>query len=167
MAKRGRPKSDRPAIDYGTPESIAKRAAIVSVKTKGKITLLDPALSTCPLDALKAKGLVSNEAHAAASHFLACRAITFGSPHPSAVNLLQGQSVGGGERDDGDKAKIERRYRAACAAMHKRGRAVLDAIENLVVHERWPEWLFSHARSKSKDRCMEGFAALLSWHKAA
>lgn len=158
MARRGRPKLNRPKFDEGTPELQTKRKLLVP---------RDQTQSSCPLDALKARRIISDDAYAAASHFLACRAIMFGNPHPQAVNPLQGQSHPESERSDGDRAKIETRYRAACSAMQRRGRSVLDAVENVVVHERWPEWFFSHARSKARDRCMEGFAALLSWHKAA
>lgn len=158
MTKRGRPKNPpRPDKDTGTPELQRKRMAI---------SPHDQTQASNPLDALKSRQIISEEAHSAAVHFLACRAIMFGNPHPQAVNLLHVQGNMGESRDEDYRAKIELRYRDACDALRKRGRTVLDAIENLVVHERWPDWFFrSRGNRKGRQHCMEGFAALLAWHR--
>ena len=74
--KGGRPRKVKSAHDYGTPESIAKRAAL----SQG-----DPTLSTCPLDVMLSRKIISPEAHAAAVYFRSCYLIEYGSPHPQAV----------------------------------------------------------------------------------
>lgn len=148
--RKPKPKMDR---DYGTPEIIAKRAAI----SQG-----DPTLSTCPLDALLSRQIISPEAHAAAVHFRSCRQVTFGSPHPKAVdlNLISG-SVG-----DYDEQRAEDQYRDACSYLKSRARRLLDILENLVVHERWPTWLSKNYGGDQWDRARTGeaFATLLAWY---
>jgi hypothetical protein len=153
MAKRGRPKLNRPRVDLGTQELVAKRL-MVSPR--------DPTLSTSPLDSLKARGLISDEAHSAASYFAALRKIVFGKAHPQAVDLtaISGKPV------EPDIGRAETFYRDACFAMRAQGRQALDAVENLVVHERWPAWLFvSGAHGTEQKWFGLGLAALLGWYK--
>lgn len=156
MARRGRPKSNRPAIDLGTPELIRKRMHIAPA---------DATLSTTPLDALKSRGQISDEAYTAACYFHALRKMVFGKAHPAAIDLTAVSS--GGMPEELDTATAERRYREACNAVKQQGRQVLDALENLVVHERWPEWMFSGRgkTSPDKNKLMLSLAALLGWYR--
>ena len=50
MAKRGRPKKDKPLRDKGTPEQQIKRLALVNGG--------DPTLSTTPLDIMFARRII-------------------------------------------------------------------------------------------------------------
>lgn len=159
MARRGRPRKQRQTYDPGTPELIAKRAAI---------SPNDPTRASNPLDALLAKGEkrggISDEAHGAAMHFLKCRVKAFGSPHAKAIDLNR---ISGPESPEGN-GNSEWAYREACDLLKTRGRYVMDAIINLIVYERWPRWM-QDIRSDRADyqRCMEGFAVLLAWHQGA
>jgi hypothetical protein len=155
-AKRGRPKSNRPKVDYGTPELIAKRMSV---------TPMDATQSTSPLDALRAKGLLSDEAYTAACYFGALRKLVFGRAHPRAMDLTAVSR--GGVPVELDVATAERKYRDACAAVHGHGRPALDALENVVVHERWPVWMFSgRGKRAPEQRHFEvGAAALLGWYR--
>lgn len=158
MAKRGRPKLNRPRVDYGTPELIKRRMTIAP---------FDATLSTCPLDILKARRLVSDEAYSAALYFAGIRKRMFGKAIPPVLDLT---AISGGpsEFDDIEAAGAEQEYRDACFAMKAQGRISFDAVENLVVHERAPGWLLSptggtqHGEQK---RFMLGMAALLGWYK--
>ena len=149
--KGGRPRKPKSTVDVGTPELVAKRAALTA----------DATLSTCPLDLALAKGMIDRETHSAAGYFAACRALVFGSPHPKALDLLRtsGASVIPNASD------AEARYRDACDGLLRRGPGVLIAIESFVVHELFPAWLLQRRASPDRDRVFEGFDALLDWYK--
>lgn len=157
MAKRGRPRLDRPKHDYGTPELVLKR---ITMAPK------DATMSTCPLDVMLSKGLISPEAHGACSHFLAIRKMIFGRASPGAVDLL---AVSGGRPDElneEDAAKIERKYRHACAAVKRFGEKTMAATEDVLVHQRWPEWIqFRNSSHWERRLVLLGVAALLGWHE--
>lgn len=152
--KRGRPPLNRPRVDYGTPETIKRRMSI---------SPSDPTQATNPLDALRARRLISDEAHAAAIYFAGIRKRMFGKAIPPCMDLT---AVSGGptEFDDKEAARSELEYRDACYAMRAQGRASYDAVENLVIHERWPEWVGS-SNSLRQTKFMVGLAALLGWYK--
>lgn len=157
MAKRGRPKKpSRPLIDEGTKELREKRMFI---------SPQDQTLTTNPLDALLARRMISDEAYSAAGYFAALRKLVFGKAIPPAIDL---NATSGGEPDEFDGGKAEGRYRDACAAMNRVSRGSRDAVENLVVHERWPSWMFAvHRGGHTVDRRKfgEGMAALLGWYQ--
>lgn len=157
MAKTGRPKSTRPKHDYGTPELVLKRITMAPN---------DPTLATTPLDALKARKQISDEAHSAAVYFNALRKMVFGKAHPSAVDLTAISAMGSAP-DELDRADAEQKYRDACAAMKCQSRQALDAVENLVVHERWPTWLYEGrgTRDSGQRHFSVGIAALLGWYR--
>jgi hypothetical protein len=153
--KRGRPKSDRPKTDVGTPELIAKRMAASPT---------DATLSTTPLDVLKARQVISDEAHSAATYFAALRKIVFGKAHPGAIDL----TAVSGMPQEFDRADAESKYREACVWMKQQSRASLDAVENLVVHEIWPSWMKTNNYGRHVQgykRLSLGLGALLSWYK--
>ena len=157
--RRGRPKLNRPAIDTGTPELIHKRMMA---------SPMDATLSTNPLDVLKSRKIISDEAHGAASYFAALRKIVFGKAHPGAIDLTAISSVG--MPNELDRADAEIKYRDACNAMKAMSRASLGAVENLVVHERWPSWLINWTRgtqSREYHHLSAGIAALLGWYKGS
>lgn len=160
MAKRGRPRLDRPKNDTGTPELIHKRMMASPI---------DPTLSTTPLDVLKARNIISDEAHGAASYFAALRKIVFGKAHPGAIDLTAISALGN-TPEEFDRADAETKYRDACGAIKAISRASLDAVENLVIHERWPEWLSARTRSKQPRDYLHfstGLGALLGWYRGA
>jgi len=154
---RGRPRLDRPKHDYGTPELIKHR---ITMAPK------DATRSTTPLDVCLSRGIISDEAHAAATYFCALRKIVFGKAHPPAIDLTA--ATRGGMPDELDTADAEGKYREACAAMKCQGRASLDAVENLVIHERFPDWMFSYGKGAldpDRRKFGLGVAALLGWYK--
>lgn len=156
--KRGRPKLDRPKHDYGTPELIKHR---ITMAPK------DATLSTTPLDVCRSRGIISDEAYSAAICFAGLRKLVFGKAHPPAIDLTAVSR--GGLPDDRVSAEDEADYREAYAALKCRGLKALDAVENLVVHERWPDWLFrqrgAHTSALQKHFGL-GVAALLGWYRS-
>ena len=154
----GRPKVSRPKFDCGTPELAAKRLSVAPG---------DATLSTSPLDALKARGLVSDEAYSAACYFAALRKLVFGKAHPQALDLTAVSR--GGVPEELDVAGAERKYREACMFVRGQDRLALDALETLVVHERWPDWMFAgRGKRAPEQRAFEvGAAALLAWYRGA
>ena len=159
MAKRGRPRLNRPAVDRGTPELQYKRLMASPD---------DPALSTSPIDVLKARKIISDEAHSAAVYFAALRKIVFGKAHPGAIDLTAVSAFSGA--DEPDRADAEIKYRDACNAVKAISRASLDALENLVVHERWPCWMVARTKAQQPrdyHKFTLGLAALLGWYKGS
>lgn len=157
MAKRGRPKLNRPRVDYGTPESIRKRM---------HISPSDATLSSCPLDAVKSRRIISDEAYASAVYFASIRKRVFGKAIPPAMDLtaVSGRPT---ELDEKQFKHHFTEYRDACNAMKAQGRSAFDAIENLVIHERWPRWLNkAQGMTDSTQKHFQlGAAALLGWYK--
>jgi hypothetical protein len=148
--KGGRPRKTHPSVDLGTPELAAKRASLSA----------DQTLSTCPLDLALAKGVIDQETHAACGYFAACRALVYGSPHPRALDLLR---VSGSNLIP-NASEAEARYRDACGALSARGRSILDAAENFIVHERFPRWLLASDQTRASERALEAFAVLVDWY---
>lgn len=152
--KGGRPAKIKNAKDLGTPELIFKRSLM-----GGK----DPAKCTCPLDALKERGTISNDAYDAADHWARIRGILFGSPFPGAVDLL---AIGGGRMGDNmDRSEMEARYFEACADLIRISRQTFTVVENVAFFQRWPQWMFETGtrRNKDKERLFCGFGVLIGW----
>ena len=147
----GRPRQQRRDVDAGTPELIAKRAAVSR----------DPTLSTCPVDVMLSRRLIDSDIHLAAGYFAACRALVFGSPHPRALDLLRVS----GSASIPNASEAEARYRRACAMLRQRGAAVLNAVEMLVVHERFPAWLAANEPCRARDLTMNGLTTLYDWYR--
>ena len=149
--KGGRPRNARPDVDTGTPELAAKRAAVSA----------DPTLSTCPVDLLLSRRIIDSDTHTAAGYFAACRALVFGSPHPRALDLLRIS----GSVSIPNTSEAEARYRSACTLLRQRGGTVLNAVETLIVHERFPTWLGASKSCRARDLAMEGLDTLRDWYR--
>jgi len=169
--RRGRPPLNRPAIDLGTPELVHKRALMagpprVTTGSDGKNKKVEPdmTMTTRPIDVLKENGTISEEAHQAAERFAALRKKIFGKASPGAIDI--GAVSRGRPDEDDDTAEAEAKYREACLAIKHYSRSVFDAVENLVIHDRWPRWMFElNADRADREKATLGLAALLAWHK--
>ena len=155
ISRRGRPRSDRPRHDYGTPELIAKRVGMSPT---------DATMSTCPLDVMLSRGTISPEAHTAAAYFVALRKLVFGKAHPAAIDLTAISQGGMPEELDLDDA--ERKYRDACAWIKRFGGRTFIATEDILIHQRWPEWIAIPRSSHWERRLvLLGMSALLGWYR--
>lgn len=158
----GRPRNNKSAVDLGTPELVEKRLALSKT---------DPTLSSCPLDVAFAKKFITLAQKDAAEHFLACRAIKHGSPHPRAVDCSR---VSFGESEKVNPG-AEAAYQEACEALKRQSRSTLDAILNVLVYQCYPEWLVDvmkpaevdHLQARARVSCthfLNGMDVLHVWH---
>lgn len=155
MAQRGRPRENRPRYDYGTPELIAKRMGL---------SPMDATQSTCPLDVMLSKGTISTEAHTAATYWVAQRKRAFGKAHPVAIDLTAISMAG--SPDEMDNGDAERRYRDGCAHIKRFGARTFMATEDILVHQRWPEWIkLPNSAHWERRLVLLGIAALLGWYR--
>jgi len=149
VRKRKKLREDR---DFGTPEIQIKRS---------KISPKDPSQSSCPLDALHSRGIISVIEHAAGVDFRSVRALIFGtSQHPKAINLNR---VSGSEVFK-DHELAEKRYREACSALKREGSRVFELVEDIIVAEKWPFWFGLSRFDTDQKLTLRGFRVLAHWH---
>jgi hypothetical protein len=128
------------------------------------ISPADATQSTTPLDVLLARETISPEAHAAAAYFIGLRRKIFGKAHPGAIDLTAVSR--GGMPEETDTTKAEIRYRDACAAVKRFGGRTFNATEDLLVHERWPEWIkLPNSAHWERRLVLLGISALLGWYR--
>lgn len=153
--KGGRPRQNRSSRDLGTPELIAKRIGA---------SPSDPTMSTCPIDILLSRGIISPEAHDAAVYWGSLRKMVFGKALPPAVDLLQ--ITNASSPQEFDRGEAEMRYREAAKMVQSYSRQSFTALENIVVYERTPDWLDSLGRHPAqREHFMTALGALLAWKR--
>jgi len=134
--RRGRPNSDRPIIDRGTPELQAYREKLAAGG--------DPALTEYPLGLLLARGLVSREQHEAGCYYAFLYGRSIGRTQVNCSYLFGTQAAGYADRHDlteAELAKIQSLFRQGKNRLLAAGRRVCDATENLIVFSRLPRFL--------------------------
>ena len=95
MAKRGRPKKDKPLRDKGTPEQQIKRLALVNGG--------DPTLSTTPLDIMFARRIIEPDQYNAGLTYWYLYTKVFGKPFPESntgklLSPIKGRMIEEGEK---------------------------------------------------------------------
>jgi hypothetical protein len=136
QGRRGRPSSDRPIIDRGTPELQAYRERLAGGG--------DPVLTEYPLGLLLARGLVSREQHEAGCYYAFLYGRSIGRTQVNCSYLFGAQAAGYADRHDlteADLAKIQALFRQGKNRLLAAGRRVCDATENLTVFGRAPRFL--------------------------
>jgi len=136
QGRRGRPNSDRPAVDCGTPELQAYRERLAAGG--------DPALTEYPLGLLLARGLVSREQHEAGCYYAFLYGRSIGRTQVNCSYLFGAQAAGYADRHElteADLAKIQSLFRQGKNQLLAAGRHVCDATENLIVFGRLPRFL--------------------------
>lgn len=126
-----------------------------------KKVVADQTLATNPLDVLKARADITDAQYAAAEHFRACRLAIFGSPHPVAVNLLRTH----GMTYEAERAQAEYDYREGCRRLRRQSDIHFRAVENLLVHEVTPAFVWNPGRKKAKALLEEALQTLERWHR--
>jgi hypothetical protein len=132
MAKRGRPKSNRPDVDLGTPELIAKRARL----TRGA----DPAYAEHPLGILYVRGYLSDDheqsrrMYAAGMDFGLLWGRVFKPPFAQSLMAQFVPGAEGGAWDESALADAEARLKRIVLFLKER--QVYDALVNAVVYRR-------------------------------
>lgn len=128
MAKqRGRPRT-RPQ-DYGTPELIAKRWALVG---EGAAELAE-----YPLGVMLARGIITQDQHNSGQRYAWLYGNIIG--RVTIKNVLapsKGEAI-----EDPRQAEMEAAFRLCKNALLMAGRRACNALENAAVFERLPYWL--------------------------
>ena len=134
---RGRPKTDRPDTDLGTPEAQARRALLAGGG--------DPALTEYPLGILLACGLIGREQHEAGCHYgyLYGRAVGRTQLSCAAIydRLAAEANTGRPAANEDEERRHQDLFRLGKNRLLAMGRRVCDATENLVVFGRAPRFL--------------------------
>ncbi len=146
--RRGRPRQDRPAVDLGTPEQQARRAALVADG--------DPSLSEYPLGLMLARRLIGPEQHEAGCHYgyLYGRAVGKGDLSCAAIYARLAAEVRpcAAEPNEAREAREQAMFRLGKNRLLAAGRRVCDATENLVVFGRVARFLESCDRRAAAAR---------------
>lgn len=139
---RGRPKSDRPETDLGTPEAQARRARLAGPG--------DPSLAEYPLGILLARGLIGPDQHEAGCYygFLYGRAVGRTRLSCAAIyERLASESRGDmAPANEDEERRRQELFRLGKNRLLAAGRRVCDAVENLVVFSRAPRFLDAAGR---------------------
>ena len=141
QGRRGRPNSDRPVIDRGTPELQAYRERLAAGG--------DPVLTEYPLGLLLTRGLVSREQHEAGCYYAFLYGRSIGRTQVNCSYLFDAQATGYADRHDlseAELAKIQGLFRQGKNRLLAAGRRVCDATENLTVFCRSPRFLDAGCR---------------------
>lgn len=132
MAKKGRPKLARPAIDRGTPELQARRARLVR---QG-----DQSLASYPLGVLLANDDIGEDAHQAACRYAWLYGFVFGRTGPAARAWAGAPADEPREFPEALAAEIEADFRAA-ANLLAENPAGKRALEEIVIFNSEPRWM--------------------------
>ena len=110
----GRPAMNRPAVDPGTPELLARRARLAAGG--------DPSLTESPLGILLARGLIGREQHDSGRHYASLYRQSVGRTQLSCDRHYSQLIVDGGRtvqpRDEAAQARIEARFRLGKGALY-------------------------------------------------
>ena len=110
----GRPRTERPAVDLGTPEALARRARLAGGG--------DPVLTESPLGVMLARGLIGQEQHDAGRTYAALYRQAVGRTQLS-CDRHYGRTVADAgrpapSRDEAEQARIEERFRRGKGALY-------------------------------------------------
>lgn len=139
--RRGRPRTNRPAVDPGTPELRARRQALAAGA--------DPALTEYPLGLLLARQLISEEQHEAGCYYGFLYGVAIGGARSGCSRLYQqiaSESFDGLELNEEEQARIEASFRRGKNMLLAVGRRICDAAENLIVFGRHPGFIMVDGR---------------------
>ncbi|MCH2037705.1 MAG: hypothetical protein MK137_03840 [Rickettsiales bacterium] len=125
--RRGRPKANIPAVDYGTPELAAKRMYDCTKE---------------PLDVLKDKGLISDKEHEAGMRFRCLHYVFFGSPTATAYHPEHHQGGRFYVQELRSQEWLNKKnviYKRIASALREQG--VFKDISDLCVYQKRPKIL--------------------------
>jgi hypothetical protein len=148
--RRGRPRSEQPAIDQGTPELRARRAALAGGG--------DPALTESPLGLMLARGLVTPQQHEAGCYYAFLYRRTIGRTQIASDRVYAriaagaGGEPGGGPLSEGAQVRMEGLFRLGKNRLLAASRRICDATENLAVFARPPRFLDTGGRRPASAR---------------
>jgi hypothetical protein len=154
MARRGRPKSQREAIDRGTPELQAKRRAAAGQRGD---------LAAEPLGILHARGLLDGESYAAGVLYAWLFGRVIRRPTLIArqfVQMLEDGATMDARLDNIESGAEEQFWRRAVARLHAAGAGVKESVDRVAVYRQPPR---NDARDMLRIRSgLAGLAALFT-----
>lgn len=130
--RRGRPRSNRPLLDTGTPETVMKR--LLGVTTEA-------------LDLCLEKGIITRQQHWCGIHLRWLHTLRYGVPNVRTSNLSYMESSEHKPSDYEDplwRASREKEYNDALNMLTKDGYSLL--LINLCVYNELPRYLASKAK---------------------
>lgn len=146
MAKRGRPKKDRPLRDKGTPEQQIRRLILVNGG--------DPTLSTTPLDIMHARQIIEPEQYNAGLTYWYLHTKVFGKPFPESNTGKLLSPIRGRSMEEGEKRKDVHNnivYTECRKYIIKEvGRRVYGLMRDVIVFFEHPAYL-KYSKKKMRD----------------
>ena len=146
MAKRGRPKKDRPLRDKGTPEQQIRRLILVNGG--------DPTLSTTPLDIMHARQIIEPEQYNAGLTYWYLHTKVFGKPFPESNTGKLLSPIRGRSMEEGEKRKDVHNnivYTECRKYIIKEvGRRVYGLMRDVIVFFEHPAYL-KYSKKKRRD----------------
>lgn len=162
MSRKGRPPKTGPRKpsgdlksrpDFGTPEVIAKRIALVGAA--------DVTLAGYPLGVMLARELIDQQKHDAGLGYGRAYRIAIERPTLPPISPMTRRIAGKPSEVPEDVwLKAVGHWRACAAALIGDGRKTKDLVDNLVVFQRWPLWLAASVRSSERERTIRGLQIL-------
>ena len=146
MAKRGRPKKDKPLRDKGTPEQQIKRLALVNGG--------DPTLSTTPLDIMFSRRIIEPDQYNAGLTYWYLYTKVFGKPFPESntgklLSPIKGRMIEEGEkRKDIHNNTVYTECRKFI--VKEVGRKVYGMMRDVVIFFEHPPYL-NYSKKKIRD----------------
>lgn len=122
--RRGRPKSERPKFDTGTPETVMKRLQGTTSEA---------------LDLCLERGIINKRQHWCGVHLRWLYTIRYGAPSVSAVQLCYYDGGKGRPEDESWRMQREKEYNDAISQLAKVGQSLL--LLNLCVYNERPKFL--------------------------
>ena len=146
MAKRGRPKKDKPLRDKGTPEQQIKRLALVGGG--------DPTLSSTPFDIMFARGIVNPEQYNAGLTYWYLYTRVFGKPFPqsntskllSPINTRSVENIV--KRRDVEHQSLL--FDCCAFIVREAGQRAYNLMSSIIVFQEHPNYLY-YLKVKSRD----------------
>ena len=125
--KRGRPKTNRPKVDFGTKELQEKRRQHLTDE---------------PIDLCLKRNLINMEQHWAAIHFRWLHTLRYGV---TSVRSIDTQNIGGVERRSENLVWAKKKQEEYSAALNNlESNHCAEVLIKIVTHNEWPKFLRWH-----------------------
>jgi hypothetical protein len=161
-----------PGRDRGTAEAQHRRALLAGFtkNDNGKLEPGDPVMTTCPLDILIVRNLISPEQYKAGCEYARLYSAIIGTPKAAMVNYT-GEQLGKEPITEPDEKRLEweartqRSFQAAQSVLKGISRKVKTLVDNVAIYGRLPPWAVKSMPSDAE--CRERGQLLEALHHLA